>query len=85
MIFDTIGTPSEEEAAFVTDPDACDYLKIFPIRRPTDLWLKFPGSSNEAVDLIKKMLTFNPFYRASLDECLAHPFLASVRVPERED
>jgi len=30
MIFDTIGTPSEEESAVITDPEALDYLKIFP-------------------------------------------------------
>lgn len=47
--------------------------------------MKFPGSSNEAVDLLKKLLAFNPYYRATLDEALSHPFLASVRVPERED
>ena len=37
IIVDTIGTPSEEEAAFVTDTEACDYLKIFPMRKATDL------------------------------------------------
>ena len=31
------------------------------------------------------MLTFNPYYRATLTECLNHSFLQSVWVPERED
>lgn len=31
------------------------------------------------------MLVFNPYYRATLTECLQHPFLASVWVPEWED
>eukprot|EP00831_Metopus_contortus_P026467 TRINITY_DN22515_c0_g1_i5.p1 TRINITY_DN22515_c0_g1~~TRINITY_DN22515_c0_g1_i5.p1 ORF type:complete len:137 (+),score=49.95 TRINITY_DN22515_c0_g1_i5:133-543(+) len=33
----------------------------------------------EALDLMGKMLVFNPFYRITVDEALAHPFLAPVR------
>ncbi len=33
----------------------------------------------EASDLLKRMLTFNPNRRASIEECLNHPFLKDVR------
>ena len=37
----------------------------------------FPG--HEALDLLNKMLQFNPYKRASLAECLSHPHLDEVR------
>ena len=44
------------------------------------------ASSNKpnplALDLIKKMLTFNPHKRISVAEALAHPYLAALNVKE---
>ena len=44
----------------------------------------FPYASPDAIDLMKKMIQFNPFLRPSIEECLAHPFLAKVRKRENE-
>lgn len=33
----------------------------------------------EASDLLKRMLMFNPDRRASIEECLNHPFLKDIR------
>ena len=30
------------------------------------------------------MLVFNPYFRLSVEECLAHPLFEKVRVPKRE-
>lgn len=35
----------------------------------------FPGGSEEALDLIKRLLVFNPHNRATAREALAHPYL----------
>ena len=45
---------------------------------------KYPNSSDESIDLLLKMLTFNPFFRITVDECLNHPFLQSVRDLDKE-
>lgn len=37
----------------------------------------YPASPPEAIDLLKKMLQFNPQQRITLDECLAHPFITA--------
>jgi serine/threonine protein kinase len=42
----------------------------------------FPGAPNEAVDLLKKMLQFNPYQRITLEECLSHPFIAAYSKKE---
>jgi serine/threonine protein kinase len=45
---------------------------------------RFPGSDALALDLLSKMITFNPVARITVDQALAHPFLASVRKPAME-
>jgi serine/threonine protein kinase len=37
-----------------------------------------------ACDLLGIMLTFNPHKRASVEECLAHPYLEELHNPENE-
>lgn len=84
IIFSVLGTPSEEDFDFVTDAKAIEYLKSFPPRRKVDLTELYPGSTKEALDLLDKMLTFNPKKRITIDECLSHPFLRKVRDPTKE-
>ena len=56
VIFEILGTPVEDDVAYVTDTKATGYLKSFaPIER-VDLAKKYPGASAEAVDLLNKML-----------------------------
>ena len=45
---------------------------------------KYPGSSEEAIDFLEKVLVFNPYFRSSLQTCLEHPLFANVRNPEKE-
>lgn len=39
----------------------------------------FTNASAEAIDLLKKMLVFNPDKRISADEALKHPFFDGLR------
>lgn len=84
IIFSVLGTPSEEEFDFVTDAKAVEYLKSFPPHKRVDLGELYPGSSKEAIDLLGKMLIFNPKKRITIDEALSHPFLKKVRDVSRE-
>ena len=46
----------------------------------------FPAHSNErdALDLLKKMLIFNPSQRITIEKALEHPFMAALHNPEDE-
>jgi serine/threonine protein kinase len=44
----------------------------------TDLSQLFPGASPLAVDLLGRMLQFDPRRRISVEEALAHPWLAQL-------
>ena len=87
VIFDVIGSPSEESMGFVTDPNAVLYLKSICQKKKNkaNLKAKFPGSSDESLDLLEKMLIFDPNKRITVKECLEHPFFKSVRDPSKEE
>lgn len=84
VIFDIIGTPSEEDTSFVTDTKAQEYLKSFPVRGRANLKQVYPGVGDDTIDLLNKMLVFNPFFRPSVEECLEDPYFKQVRVALRE-
>ena len=48
-------------------------------------WSKlFPAAAPEALDLLDKMLTFNPDRRITIAEALQHPYMESLHEPEDE-
>ena len=79
-----IGTPNEEDSSFVTDTKALDYLNAFPRSERVNLASVYPGAGDEAIDLLHKILVFNPYFRLSIDECLEHPFFKKCRKSEKE-
>jgi serine/threonine protein kinase len=44
----------------------------------------YPGSGEEAIDLLNRILIFNPYFRITIEEALAHPFFKKVRKTEKE-
>lgn len=44
----------------------------------------YPGAGEEAIDLLNRILIFNPFFRITIEDALAHPFFKKVRKPEKE-
>jgi mitogen-activated protein kinase 1/3 len=83
-IVEVLGTPAEEDCSFISDPKAREYIFAFPPKRPINLKERYPSASDEAIDLLNKMLAFNPYFRISIEECLNHPFIAPVRDPALE-
>ena len=49
-----------------------------------DYKAKFPHASNEAIDLLDKILTFNPYFRISVDDALHHEFFKNIHNPSME-
>ena len=84
VIINKLGTPSEEDTSFITDPGAQSYLKNLPRAEKKNFKDLYPFPGDEAIDLLDKLLQFNPYKRASLMECLEHPLLADVRDQRKE-
>ncbi len=79
-----MGTPSETEYEFVTDVKALEYLKSFPSKKAVDLSEIYPAATTEAIDLLNKMLKFNPRQRVTIDEAINHAFFSKVRDKSKE-
>lgn len=84
VIFDVLGTPTDDDMSFVTDAKATGYLKSFTPNPRTDMQAKYPGTSTEGIDLLNRMLQLNPYFRISVDEALNHPFFTRVKKPHKE-
>jgi mitogen-activated protein kinase 1/3 len=84
MIFDVVGTPSEEDQDFITDGKAMAYIKAFPNRQPKDLQMFYSASPPPAVDLLGKFLIFNPDKRLTLEDAIYHEYFSQMRDTARE-
>lgn len=84
IIFQKLGTPSEDDRSFVTDQKAIEYLDAFPECDRVDFKDIYKGGGEDALDLLDKFLQFNPYYRITIDEAIEHPFLADVRKKDLE-
>lgn len=68
IIFQKLGTPSEDDRSFVTDQKAIEYLDAFPECKRVDFNEIYKGGGEEALDLLDKFLQFNPYFRITIDE-----------------
>nr|AFJ54625.1 mitogen-activated protein kinase [Dunaliella salina] len=78
LITRTIGSPSEEELGFISSDKARRYIRSLPRCEPTDFQKLWPNANPKAVDLVKKMLMFDPNKRITVEEALGHEYLATL-------
>jgi mitogen-activated protein kinase 1/3 len=84
LIVGFCGKVTPADLAFVSNRKARTYMLDMPEAPPTDLPAKFPAAGAAALDLLQRMLQFNPAQRISIDEALAHPWLTRFHTPEHE-
>lgn len=76
VILSVLGTPNEEDCDFIKDPNSLNYLKSFKKEEKLKFQEIFPASCAQAIDLLEKMLTFNPNERISAQEALKHGYFS---------
>ena len=78
------GTPKMEDLNFIQKKDAKEFfLKL--VKRTKLTWSSlFPNANPIALDLLEKMLTFNPKKRYTVDQCISHPYFEGLHDPEQE-
>ncbi|CAM40695.1 putative mitogen activated protein kinase [Leishmania braziliensis MHOM/BR/75/M2904] len=74
-IVDLIGTPSDEDISSVGSAAAQKYLKKKGYRPRPDWRQRYPNASVQALDLLRRMLVFNPKQRITVLQAMRHPFL----------
>lgn len=63
---------------------AREYIRSLPFKKKIPFRALFPKSNDTALDLLEKLLAFNPAKRISVEEALRHPYLEPYHDPEDE-
>ncbi|OCF31986.1 CMGC/MAPK protein kinase [Kwoniella heveanensis CBS 569] len=83
-ILNFLGTPTEDTLRRVGSPRAQDYIRSLPIKPRVQFKTLYPTASPLALDLLQKLLTFDPIKRIGCAEALEHPYLSVWHDPADE-
>ena len=84
LILEVLGTPTMEDYYGIKSRRAREYIRSLPFKRRIPFSEMFPQSNPVALDLLERMLAFNPARRITVDEALKHPYLEPYHDPEDE-
>lgn len=75
QILHILGTPNEETLSRIGSPRAQEYVRNLPFMPKKPFPVLFPNANHDALDLLDKMLAFDPSSRISVEQALEHPYL----------
>jgi len=83
-ILGVLGSPSREDLNCIINDKARAYLVSLPEKRQVPWASLYARADVKALDLLDKMLTFNPNKRISVEDALAHSYLDQYYDPADE-
>jgi len=75
QILHYLGTPAEETLCRIGSPRAQEYVRNLPFMPKVSFQRLFPNANPDALDLLDRMLAFDPSQRVSVNEALEHRYL----------
>jgi mitogen-activated protein kinase 15 len=75
-VMELIGRPSQEDIDAIDCPLAQTMLESLPPTKAKRLRDVFPTASDDALDLLKSLLHFNPHKRLTAEQALRHPYVS---------
>jgi mitogen-activated protein kinase 15 len=83
-IIEVTGRPSKEDIDAIQSEFAGTMLESLPDTEPRSLQSLYPNASEDAIDLLQKLLMFNPDKRITAEEALAHAYVGQFHNPDEE-
>ncbi|XP_019622345.1 PREDICTED: mitogen-activated protein kinase 1-like [Branchiostoma belcheri] len=83
-ILGVVGSPSAEDLSWIINDKARSYLQSLPYKAKVPWNRIFPKADSHALNLLDRMLTFNPHKRITVEEALAHEYLSQYYDPDDE-
>ena len=77
LIVKFLGSPTESDLDYIKSPRAIAYINSIPRFAKQNISEFFPSSNKLALDLLTKLLLFDPRKRLTVLEALEHPYLAA--------
>ncbi|OHT14602.1 Mitogen-activated protein kinase MMK1 [Tritrichomonas foetus] len=81
VIVERIGSPTEEDLADLKNLKARKFMMSLPHREMVDWTKLLRGGTPQEIDLISRMLTWDPKKRITADEAVEHPYFAKLHDP----
>ncbi|CAI5936536.1 unnamed protein product [Closterium sp. NIES-65] len=78
LITKSLGSPDESDIEFLQSDNARRYTRSLPFYPKQPLAQRYPHLPPVAIDLMSRMLTFDPLKRITVEEALCHPYLATL-------
>ena len=78
LIINVVGSQQESDIRFIDNPKARRFIKSLPFSRGTHLSNLYPQANPLAIDLLQRMLVFDPTKRISVTDALSHPYMAGL-------
>lgn len=84
IITELLGSPPDDVIDTIGSENTLRFVRSLPHCEPVPFATKFPTADPEAIDLLEKMLVFDPRKRIVAADALAHPYLAPYHDPTDE-
>jgi serine/threonine protein kinase len=84
LIIDVFGNPSEEEISAIPKEKSRKFLRSLPKKQAKSFETLFPQANPLALDLLRKLMVFDPKHRITVEEALKDPYLAALHFPDDE-
>ena len=83
-IISVLGSPSNSDLEFVTKKEARNFVLNLQKKKPKPFNVLYPKANPLALDLLSKMLIFNPNKRITIEECIKHEYFKGLHDPGEE-
>jgi mitogen-activated protein kinase 1/3 len=81
LILNVVGSQSQADLEFIVNEKARAYLMSLA-QTPKQSWKRmYPNGDPRGLDLLDKLLAFNPNQRINVEDALAHPFFEQYYDP----
>ncbi|KAJ3031340.1 MAPK protein hog1 [Rhizophlyctis rosea] len=84
IITELLGTPPDDVIQTICSENTLRFVQSLPRREKIPFTKRFPNADPMAVDILEKMLVFDPRKRINAEQALAHPYLAPYHDPSDE-
>ncbi|WRX10817.1 Protein kinase domain - like 10 [Theobroma cacao] len=81
LIINVLGSQQEADLEFIDNPKARRYIKSLPYSRGSHFSHLYPQADPLAIDLLQRMLIFDPSKRITVTEALLHPYMSGLYDP----
>ncbi|TPX34576.1 hypothetical protein SmJEL517_g02872 [Synchytrium microbalum] len=84
IITELLGTPPDDVIETICSENTLKFVQSLPKRPKIPFTERFPTVEPDALDILEKMLVFDPKQRITAAQALSHPYLAMYHDPSDE-